>query len=62
MRRLPTLGQGCGMVSAIILTVICYAFPAASFPWWLKTIIVLLCLVTVAMLLNVRITFYRNKQ
>lgn len=51
----PTYEQGCGIVCAIILTAICYGFPAAAFPWWLKTIVVLFCGVTVLMLLNVRV-------
>jgi hypothetical protein len=62
MKWRPTFEQGCGIVCTVILGVIVYAFPAATFPWWLKTIIVLFCTVTCAMLLNVRIVFYRNKR
>lgn len=56
-----TFEQGCGVVCAIILCIICYGFPSTSFPWWLRTIVAVFCLVTVAMLWNVRITFHRNK-
>jgi hypothetical protein len=55
-----TMEQWCGFACAAILGVICYAFPAQEFPWWLKTVIVVLTGVTALMIWDVRITYHRR--